>query len=80
MPTSAMRRWCLFLDSESPQRIRRTLLPDYIATLAHFDEAGWCAPPSETMHVVVGGSDGAEILLVNHARRLNFVEVFDVRQ
>jgi len=47
-------------------------LPDYIETMAHFGEAGLCAPLSETTPVVVEGSDGAEILLVNHARRLSF--------
>ncbi|KIJ94657.1 hypothetical protein K443DRAFT_31369, partial [Laccaria amethystina LaAM-08-1] len=60
------------------QRIRGTLLPVYIATMAHFSEAGFCAPLSETTPVVVEGSDGDEILLVNRARRLSFVEVFDV--
>ena len=51
----------------------------YIATMAHFGEAGFCAPLSVSTPVVVEGSDGAEILLANRARRLNFVEGFDVR-
>ena len=46
--------------------------------MAHFGEAGFCAPLNETTPVVVEGSDGAEILLVNRAR-LSFVEAFDVR-
>ncbi|KIJ97748.1 hypothetical protein K443DRAFT_105198, partial [Laccaria amethystina LaAM-08-1] len=61
------------------QRIRVTLLPDYIAMMAHFGEAVFCAPLSETTPVVVEGSDGAEILSVNCARRLSFIEVFDIR-
>ena len=35
------------------------LLPNYIATIAHFGEAGFCAPLSETTPAVVEGSDGA---------------------
>jgi hypothetical protein len=54
-------------------------LLDYIAMMAHFGEAGFCPPLIETTPVVVEGSDGAEIVLVNRARRLSFVEVFDVR-
>jgi len=46
--------------------------------MAHFGEACFCAPLSETTPVVVEGSDGTEIFLVNHARRLGFIEVFDV--
>ena len=49
--------------------------------MAHFGEAGCCAPLSENTSrpVVAEGSDSAEILSVNRGRRLIFVEAFNVR-
>ena len=49
--------------------------------MAHFGEAGCCAPLSENTSrpVMAEGTNSAEILLVNRGRSLTFFEVFDAR-